>query len=346
MGLGISNSDEAKMDAFAKLIDEQSKTFDLTKIISQEIEEADAVIPPSSVYKYYPPERSGFFSKPSIRFTQRSGLNDPFELSRRWTEFGSVSTRKVFADHIKQTSKKLRGDKDALVQIVKADCLRRGQFLSDEQLQEMRRVLGTKAGKMTRQQIVESASLQIDTFVDLAFLGMNSGSDRFLEEMAATYGIFSVSDTPTNEQLWGLYARSNQGFVVELDAHHQFFRAPNGRHLLRQVKYTDQQLPELLQNPLYIFLVKNQNWAFEREWRILRRLVDCDEAVGLNTDVHVANVKPGMVRSVIFGAAYDQNLMPGHIANLLLFDPTIKVKLTYIDRESRAIAFHDLSSLV
>ncbi len=132
---------------FESFLDERSKAFDFSKIISKEVEDADSVAAPSRVYKYNPFARRQFFNKPSFRFTQKSGLNDPFELTRRWNEFGSEATRALFSNHLKKTMEELRHRKDVVLTLLKHQALKREIFLDDDQLATMVNALRTKEGK-------------------------------------------------------------------------------------------------------------------------------------------------------------------------------------------------------
>lgn len=331
------------MNILQSFLDEQNKTFDLSKLVSKELEDSDNALPPSFVYKYLPSDRKQFFVRPSFRFTQRSGLNDPFEITKRWDEFGGASTRQLFTAHLKTTFGELAKRKDIIVQLLKQQALARGTFLSDEQLRELRRSLSSKEGKRQVRTTFAQVEAAIDGFVEIAFGGANNGVDRFLAELGANHGIFSVSDTPANLLLWAYYAASGKGFVVELNVSNTFFSARNGRCLLRPVIYTDDRLPELFQNPLYMFLAKDLKWSFEREWRMLRKLSECDEVVGPNGDIHLFHVKPGLIRSVIFGYAYPSDEIATDAARILSYDPSVKIRISSIDNNSRSIVFHDLN---
>lgn len=205
--------------------------------------------------------------------------------------------------------------------------------------------LNTKEGKQLLRSFTDGIVPQIDAFVELAFAGMDKGTDHFLNEFASKYGIFSVSEIGQNHQLWALYASSGAGFVVELNTHHDFFRAQNGRHLIWQVKYTDEILDGLLTNPLHIFLVKDRRWEFEFEWRTLRKLSECEETVGPNHDVHLMLAQPGLIRAVNFGYAYDDGRLPSDAAALLSFDPHIITRKAYVDFATRKIMLRDFTPI-
>jgi hypothetical protein len=74
------------------------------------------------------------------------------------------------------------------------------------------------------------------------------------------------------------------------------------------VTYTDARIPDFWQNPYYLFLVKGQNWSFEREWRMIKKLSECKRLPLPGADgVFVRDVPPGAIKSVIFGYQYGQD---------------------------------------
>lgn len=330
------------MLALDRFLDEQSKTFDFEKIFSADIKSIDETSPPLSVYKYYPAARSAFFSDPTFRFTQRAALNDPFEFTRRWTDFASKAAQKAFSDHLRETMCNFGRNKALILEMLKNDSIQKGIFLSDEQLRKMREYLDTRDGEEGIRLFVESAVKQIDPLLISGFGRANAGFDAFLNKFGAEYGVFSTSESAINQQLWGLYADSGRGFCVELNTGVDFLRAANGRALLWKVKYTDEILEGFLTNPFFLFLVKSQNWSFEQEWRTIRKLSDCEVAVGPNKDVHLMHAKPGLIRAINFGYSYDESRWAVDAAAMIAFDPNIIIRRAYIDPNSRQIAFHHI----
>ena len=325
------------MGILDRFLDEQNRSFDITKTATAEFLALDQAVPPASVFKYFPRERVEFFVRPAFRYSQRSALNDPFELTERWERFGSDATKKLFADHLKSTFRSLGNEREIFIEMFRNECLKNGRFLSDQEMAAVRDRLKTKEGQAELRKIIDSTIAAIEAFVELAFSAASSTSGAFLETFASEFGVFSVSETVANKQLWGLYASSGAGFCVELDTNHQFFRAPNGRHLIWKVSYTDQLQEGLLSNPMAMFLFKDEQWQFEREWRSLRKLADCDEAIGPNSDIHLRYVPTGLIKTVTFGYAYDESRLASDSLALRAHDAPIKIRKASVDRKRREI---------
>jgi hypothetical protein len=139
------------------------------------------------------------------------------------------------------------------------------------------------------------------------------------------------------------YASSGAGFVIEFNAEHEFFKAPNGRSLLRKVKYTNERAKDFFANPLALFQVKGDKWSFEQEWRMLKELSQCDEK-RLNGQelIYVSRLKLGMMRSVIFGYNYDERELARHGAKLRMFDPELHIKCAFVNPSRGEIEVREL----
>src|SRR5688572_13298126 len=107
------------MGVFEQLLDEQDRSVLLERLISQEVKDMDSVRPPSSLFKYYSCGRTEFFARPAIRFTQKSSLNDPFELTKRWKEFGAAATRDVFSELVREAFRRLAANKGMVLELLK-----------------------------------------------------------------------------------------------------------------------------------------------------------------------------------------------------------------------------------
>lgn len=328
------------MDKFLNSLD---LNIDVTTILGPDIDEMDVAVPPSSVFKYFSDKRSDFFEIPSIRFTQKSALNDEFEFSRRWKEFASPDTRRLFGAYIKKGFERLAESKATAFELYREELAKRGIFLNADEVAEASRVLLSNEGSAFFDQSISKAIVEVGRGVDLAFANMDLGADEILQEMMGQFGVFCVSEIPDNHQMWAHYASSGRGFVAEFDSEHPFFRPQDAtRNLLRKVRYADEIISEFWQNPLYLFQVKERGWSFEREWRVLKNLSDCDAATGTERDVHICYVKPGMIKSIIFGYHYPKEELILQGTTIRSFDSNIKIQRAIPDFASRTIQIERL----
>lgn len=332
------------MGTLDKFLEETDTPFDVGTIMSRDVEEMDSPIPPPSLYKYYSASRSAFFVDPVIRFTQKTALNDPFELTKRWEEYAGAESRMHFAKYIRSRMEQLIGNKGLVLALFKEDCAKSGVFLSPDQMAEAAHKLLTRNGSELYNGIASEALDRVDRFIEDIFRCMNLTTNEALnKELTSKIGIFSLFESPVSEQMWGLYASSGAGFVIEFNAQHEFFKAPNGRSLLRKVKYTSERAKDFFANPLALFQVKGDKWSFEQEWRMIKELSQCDEK-RLNGQelIYVNRLKPGMMRSVIFGYNYNNQKLAEHGAKLRMFDPELHVKCASVNSSRCEIEVHEL----
>ena len=331
------------MGALENFLDKNDQPFDVSLIISPEVEEMDSAIPPSSLYKYFSVARSAFFSDPVIRFTQKTSLNDPFELSKRWAEFAGAEVRTLFANHVRSQMEQLGSNKGLVLALIKEEFANNGVFLSPDQIAEVACKLLSRKGSQSYDQLISNTLRQIDQFVEHAFCYMNSGADEAFNKLTSDIGIFSLSENPSNEQMWGLYASSGRGFVVEFNSDKEFFKAPNGRSLIRKVSYTNDRAKDFFANPLALFQVKGEKWSFEQEWRMLKKLSECDEKrLHGQEPIYVCRLKPGMMRSVTFGYNYSEPELITHGAKLRMFDPELHIQYAFVNPARGEIEVREL----
>ena len=117
--------------------------------------------------------------------------------------------------------------------------------------------------------------------------------------------------------MWSHYADAHKGVAVGFDANHPFFKAA---HDFYPVEYSDQRI-SLSSNdgflrlagyghsasrykdlPVRLFLRKSKGWAYEREWRMIRKLDECDESIPGNPPVYLFEIARQAIRVIIVGA--------------------------------------------
>jgi len=95
-------------------------------------------------------------------------------------------------------------------------------------------------------------------------------------------GIMCLSEVPDSLLMWGHYTDDHRGFVVGFDFDHAFFSKRRGQEdefgFLRRVNYQCERPKIVLSDtssPAW-FNTKSDQWAYEREWRMLRVLSEAD----------------------------------------------------------------------
>lgn len=313
--------------------------FELSQILAADVAEMETGYEGTLVYKYYSAERRAFFGRPQIRFTQKAALNDRFELTKRWEEFGSAPTRQLVADYVRRGIERAFSRKERLLEKLMQYLAEHGVAPTPEMRVKAEALLDSPQAKQFIELQKPAALAMIGPAVDHIFGTMAQQSDDILRTMTDGIGIFSVSETPTNEQLWAYYASSGRGFAVAFNAQHPFFSVKqddgtlvNG---LRRVKYTDDKIHDFWSNPHYLFLVKKKRWSFEQEWRMIKVLSQCEEIVDVNNEkIHLCNVVQGMISSIIYGYEYDAAARQEDMRRIKTFDPQIVFRQVAVNHSS------------
>lgn len=240
---------------------------------------------PSSMYKYFGPERLDVLKGCMVRYSPLGAFNDPFEgcpeiLSLTSAEQAKKSFQAVLPDVVKEALGQLPPHAQAAIPSSMWEILLRQQLeaMEPEMLNHL-----------------QSFTPKIRLLVANTF-------DKGL-------GAFCLSEVPDSLLMWSHYGASHSGFALEFDARHPHFHQQKGpedefRHL-RRVEYRETRPSANLTDldGVDIFLVKSGHWAYEREWRIFRALQEADLVISAEPhSFHLFRFPPDALRSVILGA--------------------------------------------
>jgi hypothetical protein len=145
---------------------------------------------------------------------------------------------------------------------------------------------------------------------------------RFRQALGEALGILSLTEDPAHTLMWSHYASEHFGIAVEFDENHAWFNqkaspADDIRHLVH-VCYIQNPAPRTWQqlNGTDVLDTKNAEWSYEREWRIIRPLID---GIEVSPGKVCFDVPPEAVRCIIFGcrtrAALEQEIRADVAAN-------------------------------
>jgi hypothetical protein len=295
--------------------------FDLSSLFDPDVERIEKTkYAADAIYKYFPPVRRGFFSRPQVRFSQKEVLNDPFEMSRRWKEARDIGLREYIETGLKHVLPRVFTDKDVLLErFAEHGEKELGRKITRNERRQLESILTSPTGQTFIQSQLVQAQRLIGPLLDITFARLEADFDKLMEEILAKDGILSLTEDHLNEVMWAHYAENFAGFVVGFDCTNDFFFHSDDkgrRSLLRKVIYADDHIENFWRNPYYSFLVKNSRWEYESEWRMLKSLSDCDERVNTTPPVCLWNVDPKMIKSIHFGCRYDDRTRTEDIANL------------------------------
>jgi hypothetical protein len=308
------------MGALETYLEKAPGAFDVTGLLDPDIDKiANVKYHEPLIYKYFSQDRRGFFAAPQFRFSQREALNDPFEMTRRWNT-AKVDGLKL---HLRQRLRALLPDILANVKL-QIDFLNEqleqgGQNLSEADRKRAETMLSGDEGEAFRHTVMAKADLFLGPILDGVFGIFEGRFDETVETIVSRFGILSLTEDPLSRAMWSYYASAGTGFVIGVDPQHPFFVGENVTppvNVLRKVIYSDNRIENFWQNPYSLFLVKNTDYCHEREWRMFKKLADCDQRIEAEPLICLWNIPPEMIRSVHFGYTYNPASIPEDIAAL------------------------------
>jgi hypothetical protein len=212
------------------------------------------------LYKYLPPVRLDVLEKKRIRFTQPGAFNDPFE-------FRPCIQSAVAQAHVREY---VEANFEQLVDQELAQYPLLSQFLPDALIKELLHPLKSKLPELY--QLLEPHVLP----------RVSSAIDGALNQ---SVGVLCLSEIKDSILMWGHYTDNHQGFVVGFDSNHPFFSRRRSDEdefgFLRQVDYRHDRPKVILSDtssPAW-FQTKCAEWAYEKEWRIVRVLFEAEHRI-------------------------------------------------------------------
>jgi Protein of unknown function (DUF2971) len=330
------------MGALDKFFETLPETFDATSLLDPDVEAIESrLYDKSTIYKYFPSSRRTFFTKPQVRFSPRQALNDPFEMSRRWHEISTEGLRAYVKDKLNSSLPAAFSSKDLLISRLAEEMQDKGQVLTPEQKQQALDILESEAGQAFLKNQLIIAQHALPPVVDVIFSQLEATFDQVVNNVTSSTGVLCLTEDALNQQMWAHYADQGKGFVVGLDPRHSFFIHRNEsveRNLLKKVIYTDEHTQNFWRNPYYLFLVKAPGWAYEKEWRMFKKLETSDEAVvAVTPHIHLWNLAPHMISTIHFGYQYDEAEMAEDMTSLLATGARPVFYKLFVDRDAGAL---------
>ena len=209
------------------------------------------------LYKYLPPARLDVLEGRMIRFTQPAAFNDPFE-------FKPCIESAVSQGHLREY---VEQNFDEILRRELEEYPILGRPLPDEHKVDLLRSLKSRIPglfQMLEPQFLPGVSTAINSSLN------------------ANVGVLCLSEIRDSLLMWGHYTDNHQGFVIGFDQNHPFFSVRRGPEdefgFLRQVKYCRSRPRVTMANTTGTewFETKSDEWAYEKEWRMMRVLQDVE----------------------------------------------------------------------
>lgn len=287
-----------------------------------------ALTPPEILYKYLPPERLDVLSNGLIRYTQFGAFNDPFDGQPHFAELSTDEDLKEKMAHLIP--------------------------------EEIHRAYGSLPSE-------NQAQMPYELFYAMAMWRAREVAPDMLKNMAAItpfiqnwlrenldkhIGALSLSEAPDSVLMWSHYSCGHAGFALGFDARHPYFNArlsevDEFRHL-RRVKYRNERpnAPLSSLSGVEVFLVKSADWAYEKEWRIMRPLADSETVADAQPlPAHLFRYPSDAIKEIIIGAKMFP-FIRNALLDVLAAQPALRhavLKQAYIDQQSYGMHIIDLS---
>ncbi|MGE4670450.1 DUF2971 domain-containing protein [Yersinia enterocolitica] len=204
------------------------------------------------LYKYFPPSRVDVLQSNLICFSNPLNFNDPFE-------FHSLFNVSSITDLVKS---QLDASDIVSHMTEQQRCFFNMQPEGKENLMiEYLRPIVNHLYEQNKHSIL-----------DLASKKMNTLNEKFRDVVR----VLCLSEKNDNLLMWGHYALSHTGFVIEFDSEHSYFNQRRSQSdefgFLRKVKYREhiEAIDPLGESEMDHFLAKSKDWEYESEWRMFQ----------------------------------------------------------------------------
>lgn len=250
------------------------------------------------LFKYLHPDRIDVLQNGTLRFSQPSALNDPFELRPYFNQ--------TVADHFYDSKKVMAPGGDVFRKAVaKLYTSEPGHFRQKTSLPEfealMLRYVNSPGG---RKFLEENLRLARQLSRDMA----PSLCQQMWDELAVNIGILSLSQDGNHPLMWAHYTAAHMGFCMGFDSANEFFdrrRSPNDElFYLREVEYRTRDTVATLVDidGTRILACKTPEWVYEKEVRMLALLDDADVKIGEGPNaICLFRFPAGAVTSITYG---------------------------------------------
>ncbi len=255
-----------------------------------------------TLYKYLPTNRIDVIEKQFIRCTPATSQNDIFEMRVFFEKVIDESdAEKLFAD--------IDIDKIVFESYKTIMGIASGSKGSDTYNSLFKKFIDSPKGKNFVKNIKASTINQI-----------NSETKGFEEQINKSIpenvGIISLTESYDNKLMWAHYGEKHKGFLIAFNENHKFFnrkrKTSDEFYYLRKVNYCDSKSNATIYKTsgTDLFLRKDIEWAYEKEWRLLIPLQFADKIINPNSEqIHLIKFPLECINGIICGANASPSFM-------------------------------------
>ena len=261
------------------------------------------------LYKFIrDPEVSKLVCAGKLKFSPISELNDPSEMSAPVTFEDIISSM----DLLRKNGYTSEGIEDLKRQEALFDCLVPG----------MKAISAPSSAHVATQIIRGSFFDNLEELVSR----LNQMSLKLSERV----GYLCLTRSFRSLPMWAHYAGNAKGAVIEFNNLDHCFNGHKSGVLneLKSVKYTETRRGVTFEPYSYesLFFHKFEDWRYEQEVRVVKRLCDCQEIEGGNgKSVFIHEIPLSHISKVIFGWNTDENLVKSLLATLKDINQNVEI---------------------
>jgi hypothetical protein len=150
--------------------------------------------------------------------------------------------------------------------------------------------------------------------------------ERFRLGLGQELGILSLIEDPLHTVMWSHYASQHTGIVIEFDEKHPWFSQRRTKNVdlenLVQVTYVANAHPRTWKqvSATDMLYTKTAEWSYEREWRLIRAIMD---GVEVSPGITCFDVTPDAIRSITFGCR-TQHALEAELRTNVVASPNLR----------------------
>ncbi|WP_267386166.1 DUF2971 domain-containing protein [Sphingomonas sp. GC_Shp_3] len=295
-----------------------------------DIYEIDARPAPSAVvYKYVAAERVDVLRNANIRFTPPLNTNDIFEVRQTFELLAGPKMQNLFAEQATALN----------IDETIADALKETP-LAGMSVAAVKQFFSATVGGDLETSMRDMLGMVLK---DAVFPTMNSpkAMDDLLVKLGSDLICLSLTERFDSSPMWAHYAGNSTGFVIAFDTTSPFFRRGDDgeRQGLHKITYFDGKIAEVMDDVYAAFMSKQEDWAYEREWRLYVKANQASKTLTVGTDtIHLVDFPRDAVQRVILGLRASEDLEAA-VTELLATDyPHATLTRVQADRATASLA--------
>ncbi len=263
--------------------------------------------------------------KNTLRFTQPSQFNDPFECT---PVLKGISTRESLSGYIDEN----KAIEMAIESIRNTDVS--SKFKSDLELRKVasdfyysNKELLFNATYKGSEEIAQSSVQE----------GIKSGVNKGI-------GVLCLTENRCDHLMWAHYANDHKGMLVKFNTDFPFFNQQRSVddlcYKFDKVEYFQERKEQFLVDleRAAILYQKNHCWAYENEWRVARPLVSLNE---VKSGVFVASFDWDIIREIVFGVNCNTETKKHTISHMRSVAPHVEIREAILSNKQYEI-FYEL----